>query len=303
MNRGVDCGCCYLVHCSLMCLGKSNGRVIKHYHCPFCSVKEIRRGAFWVHLEHHRRYHVLKNGLGNKKVIEKCHSTITGQNFSHVTNSEKNMCNVTYEGFQVRMLPTIIYDENTVLSEAKLPNCHLCNDGKDYLVIPRLLSHIKRVHLKTHLKLGQLKILLCKLYCGEKHEDRGHYHCIFCEFNGRQKERVEKHIMKHINDVQKRNCTAEYYDPIELHLDYSVPDAWIFDENKEEVRNWESNFNKYIRDIYCKNAKTNNNVLTLKKKCLIYNHLKLNMDIEDKSIKYWVKFRGIKLITCRPIGP
>ena len=206
-----------------------------------------------------------------------------------------------YQGLSVRKVPAINTSPDTVLAAAQLPNCYLCNDDKDYISEKRLAAHITRCHLKPVLQLENLHILLCKRYCDDKHGDKGHYHCLFCPFTGRQRERVKIHINRHVRTIKKRVDTAENHLP-ECMDDHTVPDEWIHEEAKEDVRTWEKSFNDYIVNVYAQKAKTNNNVLTERKKWLIYNHVKLGMDIEDKSLKYWVRFRGIKVISCSQLG-
>ena len=315
MSRAVDCGSCYTVQCGLHCIPNNTYR--RHYHCPFCQLKDPRRCAFWVHLESHRRSFTGVNK--ESRVYEDCAPrkslvsdepvhvdspsvTISVSEGNDPTSSVVNVlnstinCNEYYQGIAVSYRPSVSTNTDAILAAAHLPHCHLCNDNKDYISEKRLLTHIRRCHIKPSFQMDHIYILLCKKYCSEKHQDRGHYHCIFCEFVGRQKDRVKIHIDKHISNVKKRLETAEYHVP-DIFQDHSVPDKWILNENREEVRHWEKLFNEYVVDIYSKNAKTNNNVLSERKKSLIYNHVRLKMDIEDKTLKYWIKFRGIDVIS------
>ncbi|XP_018015293.1 uncharacterized protein LOC108672176 [Hyalella azteca] len=315
LNRAVDCGSCYLIQCGLDCLpGGSNSR---HYHCPFCHYRDPRRCAYWIHLESHRREGYVA-ALVNKMKAEGTFKSEGGDTAGPSVNfilpePEDAASNVQrenppavpwherYRGLPVRKVPGINNGEEAVLAAARLPHCYLCNSDKDYISERRLLAHISRCHVKPAFWMDNIMVLLCKLFCGDQHQDAGHYHCLFCDFVARQKKRVNVHVARHFKMLHKRKDTAEYHLP-EVMDDHRVPDAWIPEDNRDEIRHWEDSFNDYAVNTYSKSGRTNNNVLTERKKCLIYNHTRLKMDIEDKSLKYWVRFRGVKVISCEQLG-
>ena len=341
LNRAYDCGSCYLVLCGLACMeGASASK--KHYHCPYCNVKDTRRCAFLIHLENHRRdnfgsksntksnkrdkgvnnsievdAHTMSNGV--VETSEVCFETPRHENqidslspphpsgyveFSPVfPDKNKNKAppqipwNKTYKGWNVLKIPSLNVSASDALSCVFLPSCYLCNDDKDHISYKRLIAHFTKCHIKTALTMDSVVILLCKRYCGVKHKDFGHYHCLFCPFVCRQKQRVEVHIEKHIRNQDKKTRTAEQNLPDTVE-DHRVPDEWLRTGSKDSVRKWETDFNKFVSLNYDKKVKTNNNVLTERKKWLIYYHTKYGMDIEDKGLKYWTKFRGAKVIDC-----
>ena len=152
MNRGVDCGSCYLVLCGLNCLPGNKFR--KHYHCPFCIPDDPKRCVstsryrFWVHLEMHRREMfvpksikpTLKISGGNRAL------PVLKRDFRHSAEmnnviSEQNW-NVTFHGQPVICHPSINTNENFFYKMAALPTCFLCNDDKDqYLSQKTSISH------------------------------------------------------------------------------------------------------------------------------------------------------------------
>jgi len=205
--------------------------------------------------------------------------------------------NETYRGVPVRKVPGLSNSAADVMSHAILPHCYLCNDDKDYIIEKRLLAHVSRCHLKPAIEIGSVMVLLCKRYCSDKHKDAGHYHCLFCEFCCRQKQRLKVHVEKHLRMMHKRTDTAECHLPTDT-MDHSLPDDEVEPANLELVREWEAKFNHFITENYDKKAKTNNNIMTERKKWLIYNHTRHGMDLEDKSLKYWTRFRGVKVINC-----
>ena len=305
MNRGVDCGSCYLVLCGLNCIPGKNR---KHYHCPFCAPDDPKkcvatsRYRFWVHLEMHRREMfisqpaaVKQNGFDDKDVPD----LIDNRDFRHSAEINNVITpqnwDVTYRGQPVIQHPSVTTDTDAVLAKASLPNCYLCSDDKDHIYHKRLLAHISRVHLKPMFQVDNIFVMLCKRKCSRRSYNRGHYHCFLCDFFALHKGRLEIHLQKHVNNMRKRTVMAEYHVP-NVVQDHSVPDEWLDDDNRQEVRDWERTFNAFLND-YSK-SKTHNKVITERMKWLIYNHLKCGMDIEHRNLKYWVQFRKINVISC-----
>lgn len=136
-----------------------------------------------------------------------------------------------YRGLPVRKVPGLNKNADDVLAAARLPHCYLCSNDKDYISERRLTAHITRCHLKPSFNMDNMMILLCKLYCGEQHQDAGHYHCLFCDFVARQKKRVNVHVARHFKMLHKRKDTAEYHLP-QVMDDHHVPDAWIPDDSR-----------------------------------------------------------------------
>jgi len=306
MNRGVDCGSCYLVLCGLNCIpGKSR----KHYHCPFCAPDDPKkcistsRYRFWVHLEAHRRdMFVPKNSVkadpNSRVATERAHSNLK-RDFRHTAEMNNVITpqnwDVEYNGQPVIQHASINTNIENFLNVASLPTCYLCNDDKDHIYHKRLLSHITRVHLKPMFQVDNIMVLLCKRPCTPRTYNRGHYHCFLCDFFALHKGRLEIHLQKHLNHIKKKSVMAEYNVPPEIQ-DHSVPDEWISHENRLDVREWERLFNLFINDYAV--SKTHNKVITERMKWLIYNHVNNGMDIEHRSLKYWVQFRRINVISC-----